>query len=90
MLSILPKISDKNLAIAFLLPALLALLAVAQVFPDALWSKALLAQLTAEQKSLPDIAVLRLAMWVLAFLLQTANHPIYRMRLREPSLSRTF
>jgi hypothetical protein len=79
MLSSLPKLTDKNFVIAFLLPSLLALLAVAQVFPHASWSLALLTQLTAEQKSLPDIAVLLLAVWVLAVLLLTANHGIYRM-----------
>jgi hypothetical protein len=79
MLSSLPKLTDKNFAIAFLLPALLALLAVAQVFPKASWSLALLTQLTTEQKSLPDIAILLLAVWVVAVLLLTANHGVYRM-----------
>jgi hypothetical protein len=40
---------------------------------------ALVGQLTAEEKLLPDVAVLVLAVWVLAVLLLSANHGIYRM-----------
>jgi hypothetical protein len=79
MLSSLPKLTDKNFVIAFFLPALLGSVAVAQVFPNASWSLALLSQVTSEEKSLADVALLVVPVWVLAVLLLTANHGLYRI-----------
>ena len=78
MLSSLTKLADKNFVIGFFLPALLAIFAAAFVFTKV---PALIPinQAFSSEKSLADLAWVVLGTWVLAVLLMTANHMLYRL-----------
>jgi hypothetical protein len=78
MLGSLPKLLDKNFVVGFFLPALLVVFAVAWAFPD--WSLLEpLRGLAASEKKLTDLTYLGLLVWVLAILLMTGNHLLYRL-----------
>lgn len=78
MLSNLPKLADRNFVIGFLMPTLLALFGAAWAFPH---FKPLspLRDLAVTAKSLEDLVYVGLGSWLLAVLLMTANHSLYRL-----------
>jgi hypothetical protein len=78
MIGSLPKLLDKNFAIGFFVPALLAVIGVAWIFPS-LTVLNPIRTLGASDKVLTDLTYVVLIVWVVAIILMTANHALYRI-----------
>ena len=78
MFSGLQKLFDKNFAVGFFLPALMATFLGAWIFDS--WSLlAPLRDLAASDKKLTDLTYIALLIWVVAVLLVTSNTFQYRL-----------
>lgn len=78
MFTSFPKLFDKNFAIGFLLPAILALFALAWIYPSTAVLEPL-RTLTASEKALGDLTYLALLTYGFAILLMTTNTLQYRL-----------
>src|ERR1700737_1547884 len=78
MLSGLSKLADRNFIIGFFLPALLAVFAAVNAFPDVPWLSRAAAQVVSA-KSLTDLTYFVLGVWTFALLLLVFNHSLYRL-----------
>lgn len=78
MFGSLPKLLDKNFVIGFFLPALLAVYGTAWAFPN-LSILDPIRNLSATGKTLNDFVYLGLIVGVLAILMMTGNHLLYRL-----------
>lgn len=74
----LNKLADKDFIIGFVLPVLVAVLALSGLFHDKLPSTDTIAKF-ADQKSFASLTVVVLAVWTGAIILMTLNRPLYRL-----------
>lgn len=78
MLSSLPKLFDKSFVIGFFFPALIALIAVAWIFPNISLLDPV-RTLALSEKTFSDLTYLASIVWVTAILLMSLNITLYRM-----------
>lgn len=77
MLSVLPKLADRNFILGFFLPTVLFALVALALFSDLQNAQALVQQVLA--KDFVAAAYAAFAVWVIAVALLTLNHPLYRL-----------
>jgi hypothetical protein len=78
MISILPKIADRNFIVGFFIPTLLAALLLVALFSD-IPSVAKILDALRTEKKWEEITVFAVAVWVCAIVLMLLNYHLYRI-----------